>query len=66
MKIFKVDQVRARLQQQGIYLRAASKSGVAEEAPGVYKNIDDVVEIAHNSGIALRVARMRPVGVVKG
>ena len=66
MKMFRADEVRAKLEQQGIYLRAASKSGVAEEAPGVYKDIDDVVDIAHNSGIALKVARMRPVGVVKG
>ena len=65
-KMFRADQVRARLEQQGIYLRAASRSGITEEAPGVYKDIDDVVEIAHNSGLALKVARMRPVGVVKG
>jgi len=65
-KMFRADQVRAKLQEQGIYLRAASRRGVSEEAPGVYKDIDDVVEIAHNSGIALKVARMRPMGVVKG
>jgi len=66
MKTFRADEVRAKLEQQGIYLRAASKSGVAEEAPGVYKDVEDVVNIAHSSGIALRVARMRPLGVVKG
>ncbi|MEW5794925.1 MAG: RtcB family protein [Candidatus Zixiibacteriota bacterium] len=65
-KMFRADQVRARLEQQGIYLRAASKSGVAEEAPGVYKDVDEVVQIAHNAGIARKVARLRPVGVMKG
>ena len=63
---FRADEVRARLKQQGIYLRSASKRGVAEEAPGVYKDIDDVIEVAHNSGIARKVARLRPLGVVKG
>lgn len=65
-KMFRADQVRAKMKQQGIYLRSASKRGVAEEAPGVYKDVDDVVQIAHNSGIALKVARLRPLGVVKG
>jgi tRNA-splicing ligase RtcB len=65
-KKFRADQVRAKMQQDGIYLRSASHRGVAEEAPGVYKNIDDVVEVAHNSGIAAKVVRLRPVGVVKG
>jgi tRNA-splicing ligase RtcB len=63
---FRADEVRDRLKQQGIYLRSASKRGVAEEAPGVYKDIDDVIEVAHNSGIARKVARLRPLGVIKG
>lgn len=65
-KTFRADQVRAKLEQQGIYLRSASREGVVEEAPGVYKDVEDVVEIAHNSGIARKVARMRPMGVMKG
>jgi tRNA-splicing ligase RtcB len=66
MKQFRADQVRAKLLEQGIYVRAASRSGIAEEAPGVYKDIDDVVEVSHSSGIARKVARFRPMGVVKG
>jgi tRNA-splicing ligase RtcB len=65
-KQFPADKVRAKLDAQGIYLRSASRRGVSEEAPGVYKNIDDVVEISHASGLARKVARFRPVGVVKG
>ena len=65
-KTYRADQVRAKLEQQGIYLRSASRAGVVEEAPGVYKNVEDVVEIAQNSGIARKVARLRPMGVMKG
>jgi tRNA-splicing ligase RtcB len=66
MKQFRSDQVRSMLESQGIYLRAASQRGIAEEAPGVYKDVDDVVEVAHNAGLARKVVRLRPVGVVKG
>jgi len=65
-KLFPAEKVRAKLEAQGIYLRSASRKGVSEEAPGVYKNIDDVVEISHNAGLARKVARFRPIGVVKG
>jgi tRNA-splicing ligase RtcB len=65
-KMFRADQVRAQLQRDGIYLKSKSNRGVAEEAPGVYKDVDAVVKIAHNSGIARKVARLRPLGVVKG
>ncbi len=60
------DKVVAGLESQGIYLRAKSRKVIAEEAPEAYKDIDQVVEISHQSGIAKKVARMRPVGVVKG
>jgi len=60
------DKVVAGLENQGIYLRAKSRRVIAEEAPEAYKDIDKVVEISHRSGIVRRVARMRPVGVVKG
>jgi tRNA-splicing ligase RtcB len=60
------DSVFATLKERGIYIQAQSRRCVSEEAPGAYKNIDSVVEISHNSGIAKRVARLRPIGVVKG
>ncbi|MBI5233364.1 MAG: RtcB family protein [Deltaproteobacteria bacterium] len=41
-------------------------SGLAEEAPGAYKDIDTVVSIMHNAGISMKVARMRPMVCVKG
>ncbi len=63
---FRVDQVKGLLSSRGIYIRAASKDGIVEEAPDAYKDIDDVVRVADGAGISKMVARMRPLGVVKG
>ena len=60
------DQLRLDLEQQGIHVRAGSMSGLAEEAPLAYKDIDQVIEVVAGSGIALKVARLRPLAVVKG
>jgi tRNA-splicing ligase RtcB (3'-phosphate/5'-hydroxy nucleic acid ligase) len=54
------------LEQKGIYIRTASWSGLAEEAGGAYKNIDDVVEAAEAAGINKTVVRFVPLGNVKG
>jgi tRNA-splicing ligase RtcB len=51
---------------RGIYVRTASWSGLAEEAGGAYKDIDDVIETAELAGISKRVVRFTPVGNVKG
>jgi tRNA-splicing ligase RtcB len=40
--------------------------GVTEEAPGAYKNVDEVVEVCHRAGLGKKVARLRPLGVIKG
>ncbi|MGD8922553.1 MAG: RtcB family protein [Candidatus Zixiibacteriota bacterium] len=61
-----VESVIKELSDQHIYLRAKSRRVISEEAPGAYKNIDEVVDISDQSGIAHKVARMRPIGVVKG
>ena len=60
------DKIIAELEGKGIYLQAKSRRVISEEAPQAYKDIDEVVEISHRSGIAKKVARLRPVGVVKG
>ncbi|MFH1688417.1 MAG: RtcB family protein [bacterium] len=60
------DAVMADLKKQGIYLRAKNKRLVSEEAPGAYKDIDDVVRISGTAGLVHKVARMCPMGVVKG
>jgi tRNA-splicing ligase RtcB len=60
------EQIKKDLMEQGIYVQAASKKVVAEEAPNAYKNVDNVVNVAHGAGISLKVAKLRPMGVVKG
>jgi len=59
-------EVRRRLEEAGIAVRAASARGLAEEAPFAYKEVDRVVDLVHRAGIARRVARLVPIGVVKG
>jgi tRNA-splicing ligase RtcB len=58
--------LRAQLAAQGIEVRAHSDRGLAEEAPFSYKDVDEVVATCERAGLARRVARLRPVGVVKG
>lgn len=60
------EDLRNELQSQGIQIRAGSMAGLAEEAPQAYKDVDAVVETVQNAGIANKVARLRPVAVIKG
>ncbi|HVB34841.1 MAG TPA: RtcB family protein [Patescibacteria group bacterium] len=55
-----------RLEDQGILVRAETRDGLLEEIPEAYKDIDAVVAVVHNAGLARRVARLRPMGVIKG
>ncbi len=59
------EDVQQSLAQQGIVVRGPWK-GLAEEAPHAYKDIDRVVNVVHQAGLARRVARMVPLGVMKG
>lgn len=54
------------LAQKGIMIRAHSFAGVAEEAPGAYKNVEHVVNTMHDAGVVNKVVQVLPVGVVKG
>ncbi len=54
------------LEAKGVIARAQSHRGLAEEQPKAYKNVDDVVEVVHQAGLSKKVARMRPIGVIKG
>ncbi|PIY60123.1 RNA-splicing ligase RtcB, partial [Candidatus Woesearchaeota archaeon CG_4_10_14_0_8_um_filter_47_5] len=65
-KRFRGDAVREKLAKENIYVKSASYRGVSEEAPGVYKDIDDVVKVSHQAGIGRLVVRLRPLGVIKG
>lgn len=59
-------ELRQRLQKEGIAVEAGSLSGLAEEAPEAYKDVDEVVETVHQAGIAKKVARLKPLAVIKG
>jgi tRNA-splicing ligase RtcB (3'-phosphate/5'-hydroxy nucleic acid ligase) len=58
--------LRRELESAGIAVRASSARGLAEEAPFAYKDVDEVVMTCERAGLARRVARLRPLGVVKG
>jgi len=60
------DRLRSELEADGILIRAGSLPGLAEEAPRAYKDVDEVVETVHAAGIARKVARLRPIIVIKG
>lgn len=52
--------------RKGIVIESQTKSGVTEEAPGAYKDVDQVVDVVHEVGIARKAVRLRPLGVIKG
>jgi tRNA-splicing ligase RtcB len=55
-----------RLEKDGIAIRARSMAGLAEEAPAAYKDVDEVVETVSKAGLATKVARLKPLAVIKG
>lgn len=54
------------MKERGIYVRTVSYRGLAEEAGGAYKDIDEVVRATELAGISRRVARFVPIGNIKG
>jgi tRNA-splicing ligase RtcB len=54
------------LEARGVIARAQSLRGLAEEQPKAYKDVDDVVDVVHQADLSAKVARMRPIGVIKG
>ncbi len=63
---YRANEVVKNLGDRGIYIHAATRAGIVEEAPGAYKNVEDVVRVAEGAGLTKIVARMVPLGVVKG
>ena len=59
-------EVRRALRERGIVVRCPSSSELAEEAPQAYKDVDRVVDVVERAGLARRVARLVPIGIVKG
>ena len=60
------DALRRSLEAAGILVRGTSRRGLAEEKPEAYKDIDAVIDTSHHAGLARKVARLIPLGVVKG
>jgi tRNA-splicing ligase RtcB len=58
--------LRKELEARGIIVRCASNAELAEEAPTAYKDVERVVEVVARAGVARKVARLRPLGVLKG
>jgi tRNA-splicing ligase RtcB (3'-phosphate/5'-hydroxy nucleic acid ligase) len=58
--------VKSGLESKGIYVKALTKEGVVEETPDAYKDVDAVVDVSHSLGIATKVVRLVPIGVIKG
>ncbi|MFC2160513.1 RtcB family protein [Acidobacteriota bacterium] len=66
LRRFRGERIKKEMEHQGIELKATSWRGVAEEASGAYKNVDEVVNVSHKVGLGRLVARVVPVGVMKG
>jgi tRNA-splicing ligase RtcB len=60
------EELLAELKRKGILVRGGSKAGLVEEKPDAYKDVSQVVDVVHGAGIARKVARLRPIAVMKG
>lgn len=58
--------IARELEEQGIIARSRTLKGLAEEQPKAYKEVDRVVEVVHQANLSRKVARLRPIGVIKG
>lgn len=58
--------VQQRLEEQGIIVKSETRDGILEEIPEAYKDVDEVIDVVHQAGLARKVARLRPMGVIKG
>jgi tRNA-splicing ligase RtcB (3'-phosphate/5'-hydroxy nucleic acid ligase) len=63
---YTADSVKSSLESKGIYVKALTKEGVVEETPDAYKDVDVVANVSHSLGIATKVVRLVPIGVIKG
>jgi tRNA-splicing ligase RtcB len=61
-----LQQVKQQLEEQGIYVKSETRDGILEEIPEAYKDVDEVVEVVSQAGLARKVARLIPLGVLKG
>lgn len=66
IKSFNPTKIKEDLKKQGIDIYTSHLKGISEEAPKAYKNIDEVIRVSDNLGIAKKVARLKPLAVIKG
>jgi len=66
LRQFRGNVIQQELAKKGIVSKATSPKSLAEEAPGAYKDVENVIDTVHNSGISLKAIRMEPIGVLKG
>jgi tRNA-splicing ligase RtcB len=59
-------QVQKKLEEEGILVKSETRDGILEEVPEAYKDVDEVIEVVARAGLARKVARLRPMGVIKG
>lgn len=65
-KMMSADEAVQKLKEEGVFIQATTKSGITEEIPEAYKNVSQVVEVVHQAGISTKVAKLKPIGVIKG
>ena len=66
LKQFRGEKVKKDLEEKDIEVKAGGWKSIAEEAPGVYKDVNEVIGVSHNLGIANKVVRLKPLMVMKG
>jgi tRNA-splicing ligase RtcB len=66
LKAAKGRSIEQELAKKGIVVRGAGRGTVAEEIPEAYKDVEQVVEVVHGAGLSRKVAKLRPLGVIKG
>jgi len=66
LKLAKGRAIHRELEDKGVFVQSRGKRTLKEEMPQAYKNISQVVEVIHKAGLAHKVARLKPMGVIKG
>lgn len=66
MRRLKAENIKKELEKKGIGIKIGSLKGIVEEAPEVYKDVEEVVNVIHEIGISKKVARLKPLAVIKG
>jgi len=66
IRSYSVKAITQEMEAKGIYLKGSTRDGIQEEAPGAYKDIDDVIRVVVGAGLSRPVAKLTPIGVMKG